>query len=215
MVKNEVRNIIFFARFSDLIIFIFRVLIVFALLFCVDIANGEKEPMSCLPMVNRRDGFTFCQFSQLSSADNDTTQINVEVSTFHGQVIQSKYITAIMISDSNLDNIPNSIFEEWDVSRLRIASSKLTVVNKETFKTASHLKYLDFLETEISEITAKSFKNAAELIEISLENCKVDEIAEDAFVGLQNLKKITITGSTFGDNDFLNSLPKSVETIVK
>ena len=166
-------------------------------------------------MVNRRDGFTFCQFSQISSADNDTTQINVEVSTFHGQVIQSKYITAIIISESSLDSIPSSIFEEWDISRLRVSNSKLNEVNKKTFKTASHLKYLDFLDTEIDVITSKSFKNAAELVEIAFENSKVDKIAEDAFVGLQNLKKITITGSTFGDNEFLNKLPKSVETIVK
>jgi hypothetical protein len=190
--------------------------VILATIFCAGFVKCEKEPMLCLPQVNRVGGFTFCSFNQISSADKDTTKIEVESSTFQGQEIKSDRISAILIASSDLESIPNVIFDSFaEITRLRIHSSSFNVIGKESFKLATGLKYLEFFNTTISEITPKAFKNAGELVEITFEDCQVQDIAEDAFVGLQKLKKIKITGSKFNNKDFLDNLPKSVKSIVK
>lgn len=189
---------------------------ILAAIFSIVAVKCEKEPMSCLPQVNRLGGFSFCDFTRISSSDHDTTKIEVESSTFQGQEINPDLITAIMLGNSDLDSIPNVIFDSFGtISRLRIHTSSFDVIGKESFKYATGLKYLEFFNSTIGEITPKAFKNAVELTEITLEDCTVDDIAEDAFIGLQKLKKIKITGSKFHNKDFLGSLPKSVKSIVK
>lgn len=189
---------------------------IFAVILGVSAVKLEKEPMTCLPQVNRMAGFTFCDFTNISAAEKDTTKIEVESSTFQGQPINPDTISAILITSSNLDSIPSVVFDSFaEISRIRIHSSSFNVIGKESFKLATALKYLEFFNTTIEEITPKAFKNAKELTEITFEDCTVEEIAEDAFVGLQNLKKIKITGSKFNSKDFLGNLPKSVKSIVK
>lgn len=136
---------------------------------------------------------------------------------FQGRIIESEQVTAISIAFSEFDNFPSSIFDSTfgNISRIQFYGGKLKVIDNESFKLAAHLRFLEIKDTKIDEIFSKAFEGAGELTEMTLENCEIGIIAEDAFVGLSKLKKLSIKGSTFNNENFLNNLPKSVETIDK
>lgn len=172
--------------------------------------------MECQIIVDRGKGFTFCQFSQIIGSDKDTTKVKPLSTNFQGRVIESEQVTAISIAFSEFDHIPSSVFSNFgNVMRMKFYGGKISYVKKESFTTATHLRFLEIQDTKINEITSNAFEGAKELEELTLENCKIGKIADDAFVGLTKLKKLKLTGSSYPNGDFLNKLPETVKTIDK
>lgn len=174
----------------------------------------EKEPIECQIIVERFRGFTFCQFAQINGTDYDTTEVKVLPTMFQGQMIESDRVTAIMLTYTEFEEIPTEVFTNFgDITRLKINASKFKVIKKESFATAPHLKFVEFFDTNIEKITSRAFEEAEEIEEITIEDCDVKKIAPDAFAGLDNLKRLKITGSKFSNTNFLKNLPKSVKII--
>jgi hypothetical protein len=174
----------------------------------------KKEPIECQIVVDRGRGFTICQFVDIVAAERDTSKIKAITSMFQGREVKSNQVSAIMISQSEFDEVPSSIFTSFgDVFRLKFNGGKLKKLKKESFVNATHLRSFEAYNTTIEEISSSAFDGATELSEIALENCKIGKIAEDAFAGLENLKKVRLTGSKYPNANFLKNLPESVETI--
>ena len=173
-----------------------------------------KKPLDCQILVDRFRGFTFCQFSQITSSERDTTKINTVTTMFQGRQIENIYVTAISIAFSNFDRIPASIFNNdnfGNISRIKFYGGELKYIDKESFQNASYLKFIDIVDTKIEKITSNAFEGAVNLEEITLKNCVIEDIETDAFSSLEKLKKIRV--KTKSNLNFLKFIPKSVEIV--
>lgn len=174
----------------------------------------ENEPIDCTVLVDRRQVFTFCQFSQIKNAPTEKVKINAISTMFQGQVVESNLVTAISFSYSELDHIPASVFTSFgDISRVKFYQGKLKFIKKDSFENASHLRYFEVHDSKIEDISSNAFEGANNIEEIILENCEIASIASDAFGGLEKLKKIRLVGSKYPNTDFLKSLSSSVEIV--
>lgn len=174
----------------------------------------DKEPIKCQIVVERGRGFTFCQFSQITADSYDLSKIKIVPTLFQGRLIDSNQVTAIAISSSDFDHIPSSIFTNFgDVFKLKFNGGSLKVIQKESFATATHLRYFEVSDAKIEKIYSRAFQGADKMEEIKLINCDIGEVAVDAFEGLNSLKRLKLKGSKFSNTDFFENLPESVETI--
>jgi len=178
--------------------------------------KADLPPLECTPQVNRLDGFTFCHFSLMNSAERDVTKVKVLESMFQGQKLLSEQITAVAIAASQFDNIPSAVFTNFGaVSRLRLNQLELKAIRKEDFKAAEHLMYLDMEKMQIREIESQAFQLAVNLVEVAIIKSKIAKFSVDAFSGLTKLKKIDLKDcgvATFSEA-FFDNLPSSVKTL--
>ncbi|KAG5678239.1 hypothetical protein PVAND_007931 [Polypedilum vanderplanki] len=158
----------------------------------------DLNPLECLPQAERLRGFTFCQFGNQSSADQDVTKVKVAKNSFQGRLIESSQVTAILISFSDFDHIPNSVFQNFgDVTRLKISNSKIAKIDRDDFSTASHLRVLEIENSEIGTVSSNAFGLLKNLEKIEIENCKFDKFSNDALDGLEKLTIIKVENNTY------------------
>lgn len=158
---------------------------------------SDKTPLNCTPQVERLRGFTFCLFNNQSSTHHDTSKVAIIPTQFQGRMLESTQVTAIVITFSDFNHIPSSVFTNFgDVTRLKIMHSTIKEIQPENFISASHLRVLEIEYTKIGKVLSKAFQHAKNLEEVKIENCEIGEFSEDAFEGLKKLREVHINGKT-------------------
>lgn len=155
-----------------------------------------------MPQVNRQMGATFCHFGNQSSTNQDVTKVKILENMFQGQFLKSSQVTAILITFSDFDHIPSSVFQKFgDVTRLKITNSKIKNIDRNDFSTATHLRVLEIENSEIGSVSSKAFGLLGNLQEIEVTGSKIDTFSNDALD--DNLKKLTRI--KFENNNYRNS----------
>jgi hypothetical protein len=158
----------------------------------------DKDPIDCTPQADRLRGFTFCQFGNQSSADQDVSTVKVNPNMFQGRYLESSQVTAVLISFSEFDHLPSALFHSFgDVTRLKIVQSKIRSIDRDDFAAATHLRVLEIEDSEIGTVSSKGFGLLTNLEEILITNCKINQFPSDAFDGLEKLTIIKLEKNTY------------------
>lgn len=123
----------------------------------------------------------------------------------------SKAIDRINFKASQLQFIPNNIFEEFSsLETLDVDNTKLDRLETHFFKGAAKLSCLNANNNEITELTANTFMYADKLEHINLNVNHIQKIDDEAFAGLPHLMVINLSHNQLHEIsvDMFKFLPK-------
>lgn len=168
---------------------------------------------NCTSFENAEHGFG-CELSNLMP-DNEVVEINVLTSDETN--VTKDEITWIQIRDSQLDKLPEKIFEGYvnvekiliinsigfarldtpyfdrKISTIFFSGTDLEVIGKKAFSELSFVKLLSLNSNKIKEIDKSAFTDMESLERIELNSNKIQKLDDDIFAANVNLKVILLS----------------------
>jgi Leucine-rich repeat (LRR) protein len=113
--------------------------------------------------------------------------------TINGRIYTDADVTSVHINNSTLSRIPGVIFTKFpNAEFLSVPSTKMSVINDNTFETCGNLKRIDASGNFISKVVKTSLQKCQKLETVNLSGNLVRNIEGDLFKFTPSLKQVIL-----------------------